>query len=297
MRKVSLVPGVESSILGFGCAPILGAVGGKVAERALDCALDHGVTHFDVARSYGYGEAEAFLGDFFKGRRDQVVIASKFGIQATWKAGLLRPLKPIVRTLRDLRSRGDQESESNQATQVCADEHPAAKMMARKDPFHERIEITPGAMVTSLDKSLRALRCDYLDVLMVHEPTGKIERMDELAAKAEELKQQGKIKAWGLAFDWSTANVHELVFDRFDILQFNNSPEAGHYGKTLEQRRDAANIFFSPFRSRRDLSPAEVLKQLWSDFPKSVVLCSMFNPEHIAANAAVANAAQISRCS
>jgi aryl-alcohol dehydrogenase-like predicted oxidoreductase len=287
MRKVNIAPGVDSSVLGFGCAPILGAVGAKTAQRALDCALDEGINHFDVARSYGYGEAEAFLGKFFKGRRDEVVIASKFGIRATWKAGLLRPLKPAVRTLRTLRSRGGGcesggcEAQANTAPEAT---EPAENTPPRKDPFHERIAITPEAMVANLDKSLRALRCDYLDVLMVHEPTGAIERMDDLAAKAEELKQQGKIKAWGLAFDWDTADVHESVFNRFDVLQFNNSPEAAHYGRALEQRRDAANIFFSPFRQRQDLTPAEVLQKLWQDFPSSVVLCSMFNPKHIAAN-------------
>lgn len=280
MRKVKLVEGVESSCLGFGCAPILGAVGARTAQRALGCALDEGINHFDVARSYGYGEAEAFLGKFFKGRRDEVVIASKFGIRATWKAGLLRPLKPAVRTLRAVRNRGKCEEANSQAQVVELVE----TSIPRKDPFHERIAITPEAMVASLDKSLKALRCEYLDVLMVHEPTGAIERMDDLAAKAEELKQQGKIKAWGLAFDWDTADVHESVFDRFDVLQFNNSPEAAHYGRTLEQRRNAANIFFSPFRQRQDFSPAEVLQKLWQDFPNSVVLCSMFNPKHIAAN-------------
>ena len=291
MRKVNIAPGVDSSVLGFGCAPILGAVGAKTAEQALGCALDEGINHFDIARSYGYGEAEAFLGKFFKGRRDEVIIASKFGIRATWKAGLLRPLKPAVRTLRALRSRGGGcksggcDGQANTAPEAA---EPVENSPPRKDPFHERIAITPEAMVASLDKSLRALRCDYLDVLMVHEPTGVIERMDDLAAKAEELKQQGKIKAWGLAFDWSTADVHDSVFDRFDVLQFNNSPEAAHYGRTLEQRRDAANIFFSPFRQRQDLSPAEVLQKLWQDFPKSVVLCSMFNSKHIAANARLA---------
>ena len=287
MRKVNIAPGVDSSVLGFGCAPILGAVGAKTAQRALDCALDEGINHFDVARSYGYGEAEAFLGKFFKGRRDEVVIASKFGIRATWKAGLLRPLKPAVRTLRALRSRGGRcESGGCDAQADTAAEayESAENTPPRKDPFHERIAITPEAMVASLDKSLSALRCDYLDVLMVHEPTGAIDRMDDLAAKAEDLKQQGKIKAWGMAFDWDTADVHESVFNRFDVLQFNNSPEAAHYGRALEQRRDAANIFFSPFRQRQDLTPAQVLQKLWQDFPNSVVLCSMFNPKHIAAN-------------
>ncbi|MDG1356998.1 MAG: aldo/keto reductase [Akkermansiaceae bacterium] len=288
MRKVNIASGVDSSVLGFGCAPILGAVGAKTAQQALGCALDEGVNHFDVARSYGYGEAEAFLGKFFKGRRDEVVIASKFGIRATWKAGLLRPLKPAVRTLRGLRNRGSECKSGGSDAQTDTASEVAEITAPRKDPFHERIAITPEAMVASLDKSLKALRCEYLDVLMVHEPTGKIERMDDLVAKAEDLKQQGKIKAWGLAFDWDTADVHESVFDRFDLLQFNNSPEALHYQQALEQRRNAANIFFSPFRQRQDLSPAEVLQQLWRDFPRSVVLCSMFDPKHISANAQLA---------
>ena len=292
MRKVNIAPGVDSSALGFGCAPILGAVGARTAQRALGCALDEGINHFDIARSYGYGEAEAFLGKFFKGRRDEVVIASKFGIRATWKAGLLRPLKPAVRTLRALRNRGSGCKSGGSDAQADTASEVAEITAPRKDPFHERIAITPEAMVASLDKSLRALRCDYLDLLMGQEPTGAIKRMDDLAAKAEELKQQGKIKAWGLAFDWDTADVHESVFDRFDVLQFNNSPEAAHYGRTLEQRRSAANIFFSPFRQRQDLTPAEVLQKLWQDFPNSVVLCSMFNPKHIAANVKVAELVQ-----
>ena len=166
MRKVNIAPGVDSSVLGFGCAPILGAVGAKTAQRALGCALDEGINHFDIARSYGYGEAEAFLGKFFKGRRDEVVIASKFGIRATWKAGLLRPLKPAVRTLRALRNRGSGcksggcDAQANTAPEAA---EPAENTPPRKDPFHERIAITPKAMVESLDKSLRALRCDYLD--------------------------------------------------------------------------------------------------------------------------------------
>ena len=57
MKKVELVKGIQSSVLGFGCAPILGSVGAKTATRAIDCAIDCGITHFDLARSYGYGEA------------------------------------------------------------------------------------------------------------------------------------------------------------------------------------------------------------------------------------------------
>ena len=172
MRKVEIATGVESSILGFGCAPILGAVGGKVATRALGIALDGGITHFDVARSYGYGEAESFLGKFFRGRRDEIVLASKFGIRATWRAGLLRPLKPLARAM----GRGSAPATSEPAAVA----HPAP---ARRDLFHERIPLTPEEMHKSLEKSLRALRTDYLDLLSIHEPTGEIIHIEALTAQ------------------------------------------------------------------------------------------------------------------
>ena len=62
MKQIELSTGISSSVLGFGCAPILGSVDGRTAARAVACALDNGITHFDLARSYGYGAAEGFIG-------------------------------------------------------------------------------------------------------------------------------------------------------------------------------------------------------------------------------------------
>lgn len=51
------------------------------ATRAVvDAALDAGVTHFDTADIYGGGDSERFLGEILKGRRDQVFLATKFGM-------------------------------------------------------------------------------------------------------------------------------------------------------------------------------------------------------------------------
>jgi aryl-alcohol dehydrogenase-like predicted oxidoreductase len=281
MRKIELLPGVNSSVLGFGCAPILGAVGAKVAARALCCALDCGVTHFDVARSYGYGEAEGFLGRFFKHRRDQVVIASKFGIRATWKAQLLRPLKPLVRTLKDRR-----QYVGGGAAPAVAEPLPDPD---RRDAFHERVPLTAAAMRKSLERSLKALRTDYLDIFFIHEPRGMIERIEELVEAASELKTQGKIRGWGVAFNWQTHDAIAPTFPRFDVLQFNNSPGVGHYAAAKQERAAAANILYSPFRTSQGKTPAEVMRCLRADFPRSVVLCSMFRPEHIMDNAKVAD--------
>lgn len=52
----------------------------RAATRAvIDAALDAGVTFFDTADVYGGGDSERFIGDALRGRREGVVLATKFG--------------------------------------------------------------------------------------------------------------------------------------------------------------------------------------------------------------------------
>jgi aryl-alcohol dehydrogenase-like predicted oxidoreductase len=70
--------GITVSEIGVGCGG-LGA-GRKVGlELALEYALDHGVTFFDTAVSYAEGASEQVLGRVLAGRREKVIIATKFG--------------------------------------------------------------------------------------------------------------------------------------------------------------------------------------------------------------------------
>lgn len=83
--------GIEVSAVGFGCWAIGGPFtsGGKPAgwgavdddesAAAIHRALDLGVTFFDTADVYGVGHSERVLGRALAGRRDDVVIATKFG--------------------------------------------------------------------------------------------------------------------------------------------------------------------------------------------------------------------------
>jgi aryl-alcohol dehydrogenase-like predicted oxidoreductase len=82
---------IEVSALGMGCWAIGGpwtlnntpagwsSVDDAESLRALQCALDWGVTFFDTAANYGAGHSERLLGQAIKGRRDKVIISTKFG--------------------------------------------------------------------------------------------------------------------------------------------------------------------------------------------------------------------------
>jgi aryl-alcohol dehydrogenase-like predicted oxidoreductase len=84
MKHISL-GGLEVSRIGLGAMSMSGYYNpreGSDAEsiRAIHRALDLGVTHLDTAEIYGPYLNEELVGRAIKGRRDQVVVATKFGI-------------------------------------------------------------------------------------------------------------------------------------------------------------------------------------------------------------------------
>jgi aryl-alcohol dehydrogenase-like predicted oxidoreductase len=72
--------GPEVSVVGLGCNNFGGRVDLEGTRAVVDAAIEAGVTLFDTADIYGNkGESERFLGQALAGRREQVVIATKFG--------------------------------------------------------------------------------------------------------------------------------------------------------------------------------------------------------------------------
>jgi aryl-alcohol dehydrogenase-like predicted oxidoreductase len=78
MRTRTLGP-LEVSVVGLGCNNFGRRVDEAGTRAVVDAALEAGVTFFDTAESYGGGQSEAFLGSALRGRREQVVLATKFG--------------------------------------------------------------------------------------------------------------------------------------------------------------------------------------------------------------------------
>ena len=84
MQTTSL-GGLEVSRLGLGVMGMSAFYTGKDESeegsiRTIRRALDLGVTHLDTAEVYGRGANETLLGRAVKGRRDEVVLATKFGL-------------------------------------------------------------------------------------------------------------------------------------------------------------------------------------------------------------------------
>lgn len=177
------------------------------SRRLLDAAFDAGITHFDTARMYGYGAAEGVLGDFLATRRGRVTITSKVGILPPKRSRLMGTARSVARALASL--------------------HPAVRqaMRRRAEAMTQRGCFDPDTVRASVDTSLRELRTDTLDFLLLHDCT-----LDDLADPAllpclEALVRQGKARQIGLATSFTVcAAAHTAHPALTQVVQFANNP-------------------------------------------------------------------------
>lgn len=215
--------GLRSPQLGFGCAALLGRTGKSDSLHALEAAWDHGIRFFDTARSYGYGESEALLGSFLKGRRDRAIIATKFGIlparQSAWK----RVAKSAARSVLSVVPAAHSFLQRRAASQFTPN------------------QFTIPVLRESIDESLRQLCTDYVDILFLHAaPVTVLEQQDLLEALGK-LVETGKVRVAGLsaapevvqqAVTRKIEPLHAMqfpcnVFDLSAAMAFSGSNESG----------------------------------------------------------------------
>ena len=171
---------VATPRLGFGCASLLRVPSGRERQRLLGVAFNAGVRHFDVARMYGLGAAERELGRFIGGRRDEVVVATKFGINLGVTQHFARfqaPVRQVAAAIPPLRR--------------------ALRQGARSMVMPRAYD--PATARASLETSLRELRTDRIDLLLLHEPHPGDPGLDDIAGYLDAAVRDGTIGAWGVS--------------------------------------------------------------------------------------------------
>jgi len=172
--------GIEVSAVGFGAYP-LGGWGWPGTEQAkavaaMHAAMDEGVNLVDTAPTYGTGRSEEIVGRAIRGRRDQVVLATKCGLIYDRREGselfyhydadgvTARPTETIYKCLR------------------------------------------PESIRDELEQSLKRLGTTYVDLYQTHFQTSSTPIADTMATLLK-LKEQGKIRAIGV----SNVNLEQLT--------------------------------------------------------------------------------------
>lgn len=143
--------GLTVSTVGIGCNNMGRRLDKDATRAVVDAALDAAINFFDTADVYGSepGASEDLLGQALQGRRDDVVIATKFG----------KPMQGA--TLPEYEARGSRRY-----------------------------------IRASVEKSLRRLRTDYIDLYQMHEPDLRTP-IDESLEALDELVREGKVRYIG----------------------------------------------------------------------------------------------------
>ncbi|WP_018247624.1 aldo/keto reductase [Orenia marismortui] len=134
---------------------------GSTDQEAIELvhkAIEMGCNFFDTAPNYAGGKSEELLGKALKGKRDEVVISTKFGHFADGTT-----------------------------------------------------DYDPSLLRNSVENSLRLLQTDYVDSVLLHNPP--FEMLNDNSKHfeiLEELKKEGKIKAYGASVD-SSKEMLELI--------------------------------------------------------------------------------------
>jgi aryl-alcohol dehydrogenase-like predicted oxidoreductase len=143
--------GLLVSVVGLGCNNFGGRIDLQRTRAVVDAAIDAGITLFDTAEMYGKdGGSELALGEVLAGRRDKVVLATKFGHQ-----------------------------------KVDMGYGPAAGAKGGR-----------GYIRLAVEKSLRRLRTDYIDLYQLHTPD-PLTPIEETIAALGELVAEGKVRYIG----------------------------------------------------------------------------------------------------
>jgi aryl-alcohol dehydrogenase-like predicted oxidoreductase len=72
--------GLRVSAVGLGCNNFGGRIGPEESRAVIKRALDLGITFFDTADVYAKSRSEEIVGEALRGKRDDVVLATKFGL-------------------------------------------------------------------------------------------------------------------------------------------------------------------------------------------------------------------------
>ena len=78
---------VTVPVVGIGCNAFGTRIDLEEVQAVVDAAIDHGATFFDTADVYGLGASEELLGRALGSRRDDVVVATKVGMDMRGRSG------------------------------------------------------------------------------------------------------------------------------------------------------------------------------------------------------------------
>lgn len=156
--------------------------------KAIHAALDCGYTLIDTAPVYGFGHSEEVVGKALQGRRDKVILSTKCGLLWDTQEGAFHFEKEGRRVYKN---------------------------------------VTKAAVIADVERSLRRLKIDYIDILFTHWQASEplLTPVSETMEAMNQLKKEGKIRhigasnvtAWHVQ-EYTTYGELDIIQERYSIL-------------------------------------------------------------------------------
>ena len=170
----------------------------KLSVRTIDEAIDCGITWFDTAPVYNIGHSEEVVGKALKGKRHNVLISTKCGLEWDYETPVFHKVMEGRNVYRDLSAKG-----------------------IRKN----------------LEDSLRRLQTDYIDIYYTHwqTPDFALYPLEETVGVLTELKKEGKIRAIGASNVTEDIIKGYCSLGQLDVIQEKYSILDSHIRSELAQ--------------------------------------------------------------
>ena len=170
----------------------------KLSVRTIDEAIDCGITWFDTAPVYNLGHSEEVVGKALKGKRHNVLISTKCGLEWDYETPVFHKVMEGRNVYRDLSAKG-----------------------IRKN----------------LEDSLRRLQTDYIDIYYTHwqTPDFALYPLEETVGVLTELKKEGKIRAIGASNVTEDIIKGYCSLGQLDVIQEKYSILDSHVRSELAQ--------------------------------------------------------------
>jgi aryl-alcohol dehydrogenase-like predicted oxidoreductase len=293
-RLIRLGPDLAATTpIGFGGSCLMTRSGMTASLGILEAAYEAGVRHFDVAPCYGFGQAERCLGRFLARHPGELTVATKYGIPG---AATPRPVQMAIGLAR--RAKTLRRSPARSTPTGGADPVAWPPLTARDAR-------------ASIERSLRVLGVDRIDVLLLHEATAERLQDDALSECLLDAVRRGEVGTLGIGTEaarvpalWS-AHRHLCTVVQTEWSVWNPTPR---YPDILNIRHRSLGESFRAVRQavtgsteRADRYSEELgldvrgphlaelmLRAAVLNNPGGMVLFSSKNHSHIAANVAAA---------
>lgn len=194
-----------ASRLAIGTGSLLGRSSRRSSKAVLEQAINNGILHIDTARLYGKGEVERLVGEVTRHRPD-VTIATKVGLGPASSGTSQRVALRMA----------------NIASTIASGHTRPPSRITPTITSESRANLDKGYLRQSVDTSLRLLKREAVDCLLLHE-AWRSDITSDVIEELERFKAAGKIRDYGLATARARLGTPHIIKD-FPVIQTHGGP-------------------------------------------------------------------------